>query len=142
MRLTSASVLPLIEEVLRHPQRNLFDFLWHSIASLCSYLGIDTAMQRSSDVAGVRALKGQERVLATCEAVGANTYINPIGGIGLYSRDEFRRAGVELKFVRSLPFEYAQFDKPFVPDLSIIDVLMFNEMDVVRDRVKTAYELI
>jgi hypothetical protein len=62
--------------------------------------------------------------------------------MGLYSRDEFLRRGIALKFVRSRPFEYAQFGGEFVPDLSIIDVLMFNPLDVVRECVKTKYELI
>ncbi len=60
------------------------------------------------------------------------TYINPIGGVELYSKDEFAARGIELNFVRPMPLEYPQFGGPFVPWLSIIDVLMFNALDAVR----------
>ena len=37
---------------------------------------------------------------------------------------------------------YAQFGREFVPWLSIIDVLMFNSLDAVRESVTTNYDLI
>ena len=49
--------------------------------------------------------------------------------------------GIELHFLRPLPLEYAQFGRPFVPWLSIIDVLMFNELDTVRAWLDSHYEL-
>ena len=77
-----------------------------------------------------------------CRAAGASTYVNAIGGVDLYSKDEFRRRGVELKFVRMKPLEYPQFGTPFVPALSIVDVLMFNSPETVRRLVSDHYELI
>ncbi|HXD76065.1 MAG TPA: WbqC family protein, partial [Vicinamibacterales bacterium] len=57
---------------------------------------------------------------------------NVSGGHELYSRDRFRADGIELQFIQSRPIEYAQFGAPFVPWLSIVDVLMFNPVDRVR----------
>jgi len=37
-----------------------------------------------------------------------------------------------LRFLRSRPVTYPQFGNTFVPWLSILDVLMFNEIDTVR----------
>ena len=68
--------------------------------------------------------------------------MNPIGGVELYSKAEFREAGIDLKFLRSTPFEYRQFGHAFVPWLSILDVLMFNPIETVRARVADGYELI
>ena len=49
-------------------------------------------------------LKGQDKVLALCQAVGADTYINAIGGTELYStRGHSGAQGIELKFIRSKP---------------------------------------
>jgi hypothetical protein len=87
------------------------------------------------------ALSGQDKVLALCEALGATTYINPIGGIELYSREDFLARGIELHFLQPRPLEYPQFGGPFVPLLSIIDVLMFNELDTVRAWLDSHYEL-
>ena len=95
----------------------------------------------SSTVPIDHALTGQDKVLALCEALGATTYINPIGGVELYSREDFAARGIELRFLRPLPLEYPQFGRPFVPWLSIIDVLMFNELDTVRAWLDSHYEL-
>ena len=44
---------------------------------------------------------------------------------------------------RSLPVEYRQFGKaPFVPWLSMVDVMMFNPADEIRDSLLTKYELV
>jgi hypothetical protein len=69
------------------------------------------------------------KVLALCAATRSKTYINPIGGVNLYSKEEFATNDVELQFLNSGPIEYSQFDNAFVPWLSIIDVMMFNSTD-------------
>ena len=68
-------------------------------------------------------------MLTLCEAVGATTYVNAIGGMALYSKETFLEKGLKLKFIQSKPFEYAQFGNAFVPWLSIIDVMMFNSKE-------------
>jgi hypothetical protein len=81
-------------------------------------------------------------VLALCEAVGASTYVNTIGGMELYSKETFREKSIELQFIQPKPFKYPQFGNNFVPWLSIIDVMMFNPLDTVRNYISTNYELI
>jgi hypothetical protein len=87
-------------------------------------------------------LKNQDKVLVLCEAVGATTYVNAIGGMELYSKDTFREKRIDLKFIKSKPFEYPQFGNEFVPWLSIIDVMMFNPLDTIQTCITTNYELI
>lgn len=137
-----AQTIPLIEKIVRHEETNLFRFLHYSIAKTCEHLGITTKIRVSSDIAIDHNLKNQDKVLALCKAVGANTYVNAIGGMELYSKETFREQGVELKFIRSKPFEYAQFGDVFVPWLSIIDVMMFNPIDTIRACLANSYELI
>ena len=110
-------------------------------SDLAAHLGLDAVIRMSSTVPIDHALTGQDKVLALCEGLGATTYINPIGGVELYSREDFAARGIELHFLQPLPLEYAQFGRPFVPSLSIIDVLMFNELDTVRVWLDSHYEL-
>jgi WbqC-like protein family len=133
---------PLVEQVIRYEERNLFRFLAHSISSTCEHLGIATETRRSSDVPSDHRLRAQDRVLGICEAVGATVYVNAIGGRELYSVEDFRARGIELLFIRSKPVEYSQFGLPFVPSLSIIDVLMFNPIEVVQQWLRTGYDLV
>lgn len=132
---------PLAEQIARYEDANLFNYLHHSIAKTCEHLGIRTEILVSSRIAIVHDLKNQDKVLALCEAVGANTYVNAIGGIELYSKETFHEKGIELKFIKSQPFEYPQFGDTFVPWLSIIDVMMFNPLDAIRTCITTNYEL-
>jgi hypothetical protein len=134
--------IELVEEVLRCPERNLFRFLLHSLTTTCLHLGIGTELRPSSTVAADHDLSGQDRVLAICEATGAGVYVNAIGGTQLYDRQAFLERGVALFFLQSEPFEYRQFGDTFVPWLSIVDVLMFNPLDAVRDRLEGGYALV
>lgn len=135
-----SDTMALLERVILHPEANLFRFLHHSIEAVCRHLGIETPIRVSSSVPIDHGLKAQDKVLALCEALGADSYLNPIGGVELYSREDFAARGVELGFLRARPFEYPQLGKAFVPWLSIVDVLMFNSTDTVRERLLTSYE--
>lgn len=137
-----AQTFPLIEEILNCEDTNLFTFLHHSIVKSCDHLGISTKIRISSSIAIDHKLKNQDKVLALCEAGGASTYINTSGGVELYSNERFRAKGIDLKFLRSKPFEYAQFGDAFVPWLSIIDVLMFNPINTIQACISNNYELI
>lgn len=134
--------LDLVERIVKHKEQNLFRYLHHSLKNTCEHLGIKTEIKISSSIRIDHEMKNQDKVLALCEAVGASTYVNPIGGINLYSREKFHQKGVVLKFFQTKPFEYSQFGNSFVPSLSIIDVMMFNPLDKIRTCISTNYELI
>jgi hypothetical protein len=51
----------------------------------------------------------------------------------LYDRAAFAERGIELRFIQMRPIAYSQFNHPFVSHLSIIDVLMFNPVERVRE---------
>ena len=137
-----AQTFPVVEQIVRYEDANLFRFLHHSIVKTCEHLEIKTEIKISSSLAIDHGLKNQDKVLSLCEAVGASTYVNAIGGKELYSKETFREKSLELKFIQSKPFEYPQFDNEFVPWLSIIDVMMFNPLDTIRTCISTNYELI
>jgi len=113
-------------------EQNLFRFIHNAILETCAHLGLGTDIRISSGIPIDHNLRNQDKVLALCEAVGASTYINTVGGMDLYAKDAFRHRGIDLKFIQSKPFEYAQFGNEFIPWLSIIDVMMFNSVESIR----------
>ena len=133
---------PLVEQIVRHEDTNLFGFLHHSLVRTCQHLGVSTSLQISSKIADARALKGQDKVLALCAAAGASAYVNAIGGTELYSREVFRDRSIDLTFIQSKLFEYTQLGDAFVPWLSIIDVMMFNSLETIHTTILTNYELV
>jgi hypothetical protein len=137
-----SEIFPLLEQIISYEDQNLFRFIHHSLISICKYLNINTEIRISSNIAIDHKLKNQNKVIAFCESLAANTYINAIGGIELYSQEQFQAKGIELKFIKSKPFEYKQFDNDFVPWLSIVDIMMFVPLEIIRDQILNNYELI
>ena len=139
-----SQTFPLIERVVRYEEGNLFRFLHHALVETCRHLGLATPFQISSEIDIDHRLQNQDKVLAMCEALHADTYVNAIGGktMNLYSGEAFRQRKIDLKFIRSRPIEYPQFGGPFVPWLSIVDVMMFNPLAVIREWIESSRELI
>jgi hypothetical protein len=127
-----ATVFPLVSELVQADSANLFEFIYHSIERVAAYLGIETPLVISSTVPIDHSLRAEEKVLALCRAWGADTYLNPIGGRELYAKDRFQAAGITLHFLQTRPITYPQFNGEFVPNLSILDVMMFNSPTEIR----------
>jgi hypothetical protein len=127
-----APTRPLIERVLARATPRIADLALDSIRAVAERLEIRTPIVATSTAYGNAHLQGQDRVLAICKAERASRYVNLAGGRALYSRERFQAEGVELRFIEPRPIEYRQFGAPFVPSLSIVDVLMFNPVERVR----------
>lgn len=128
-----SEVMPLVEDIIMYEDNNLFRYIYHSVTSICKKLGINTEIIVSSTVPIDHSLKGQDKVLAFCECLGAGTYINSSGGIPLYDKEKFMERGIDLHFFRcNDDVVYKQFDNKFVPSLSIIDVMMFNSVEEIQ----------
>ena len=133
-------VFPIVERVFGLQTTRIADLAVASVKAVSSLLEIRTTFVDSSSTYGNAHLNGEERVLSICEAERATQYINVPGGRELYSRERFEARGIRLSFVHPQSVEYRQFSGPFVPWLSILDVLMFNPLETVRRHLET-YEL-
>ena len=133
-------VFPLVEGVLMTPTKRVAELAAASIRAVAGLLEISTGWVESSTPYGNAHLRAEERVLAICRAEAATDYVNAAGGRELYGRDRFEAQGVRLHFLQSRQVEYRQFNHPFVPSLSIVDVLMFNPVETVRTFL-SAYDL-
>lgn len=131
----------VISGALLCEERNLFAFILHTLEQVKEYLRITTPLTISSSIPIDHDLRADEKVIALCKAKGASTYINPIGGVELYDKMKFLGAGITLHFLQTIGVEYAQFTGPFVPHLSIIDVMMFNSVDNISQFLNHNYKL-
>ena len=117
----------LIERILLTPPKTISELAIKSVIEISNYLDLNTEFDVSSKNYDNNHLSGQHRVIDICQKENANTYINPIGGIDLYSKDVFSKEDIELMFINAHKTIYKQFSSEFVPFLSIIDVLMYND---------------
>ena len=62
--------------------------------------------------------------------------INPIGGVALYNSTHFLSRNINVRFLKAQNIKYKQFNNEFIPGLSIIDIMMFNSSDTIKDMLK------
>ena len=116
----------LMQDIFDYKESNLAVFLENSIKKICDYLDIQTKFVRSSSIPGNCELKKEYKIFNQCKYVGADIYINAIGGQSMYSFEQFKQHGIKLGFIQTNDIRYKQLWYDFVPNLSIIDVIMFN----------------
>jgi len=104
-----------------------------SVMLVSDYLGIKTEFEFSSQkYPQTRGMEKAARLKCICTLNNSDEYINPSGGMELYSKSDFLSDGIHLKFIQSCDVRYKQFNEKFVSSLSIIDVLMFNDISDIR----------
>ncbi|WP_431066305.1 WbqC family protein [Methylotuvimicrobium sp.] len=116
--------IEILEKCLFYEENNLFKFIFNSIQVIKSYIGIETRLVISSEISIDHRLRSSDKVKAICNNLGANCYVNPIGGIALYDKNDFNKSNITLKFIQTHYFSYQQISESFVPCLSIIDIIM------------------
>lgn len=109
------------------------------LEKLIDYLGIGCKLVLESSMSydrGGVAHAGQW-ALEVADVLGADAYINPESGQGLFSRQEFSARQIDLRFLRSPNVSYAQGKRPFTQNLSIIDVLLWNGRAATSEMVRS-----
>jgi hypothetical protein len=132
---------PLIERLIRHDTDSLAEYLANQLEVLSAYLGIQTTLVPSSRCYGNDDLSGQARVIDICKREGASEITNPHGGRAMYDRLAFAENGVNIRFLVPSKISYKQFGTTHVPQLSVIDALMFNSRAQMSEMLDS-YELV
>lgn len=117
-------IFPIIDRIIQYETTNLADYLASQVIILSKLMGIKTEIVLTSSHYKNSQLAGQARVIDMCRIEGATTYINLSGGKTIYDPTSFHEAGVNLRYIKMKKFVYRQDSAVFIPNLSIIDVLM------------------
>jgi hypothetical protein len=134
-------VFTLFNEICGYENLRLNYFIKNSLQQICNYLKISTELLMSSELNIGLGLPKNERLQTICKELGADEYINAIGGMELYDKEDFAKQGIKLSFLKTQYIEYRQFKNDFVPNLSILDVMMFNSVETVN-KMLDKFELI
>lgn len=104
---------------------------------VCEYLGLSFEYRIASDL----SLNFENSVgpggwaPGIAKELGAAQYLNPIGGESLFDPALFDDLGIELQFLEYSPIEYDTPGYQFEPNLSILDVLMWNSPEFIKQYV-------
>lgn len=150
-------VFPLLESLIYYPVKSVSSLNANSITEICKYLNIDTTIQTDPDIYTDIELrlsdngyleseypdiaKKDARIIEICRFEGATTLYNSMGGVGLYKKEVFLKYGISVMFLKRKEITYRQLGESFIPDLSIIDVMMYNDVQTISGMLEE-YELI
>ena len=93
--------------------------------TLASALGITTTRVRASVVQPQAYLDPTDWIIATCKAVGADTFLSGFGGTGYQNEAAYAANGIRLIYTDFQHPTYPQPHGEFVKGLSVVD-LLFN----------------
>jgi hypothetical protein len=132
------SVFPMIESCIKAPYRIISEYAANSIMTVSKYLDLKTEFSFSSDShKSTGGYAKARRLIDICRKENADIYINSIGGQAIYTKEEFEKHGIQLFFLKNndnLNYNQNPIRKDtFEPNLSIIDVLMFNDKETVKE---------
>ena len=126
-------VFPIIKDILENKEKNLAKFIGHSLEKISNYLEIDTKFIYSSDIRKNNSLKAQDKILEIASLLKSTDYINAIDGQKFYDKERFSQENIQLNFLDTEITEYKQFENEFESHLSIVDILMFNSIEDIKN---------
>lgn len=119
-------MITLILKLIYSNKKNLADYLELQIREISCHLEMNVNIIRSSDINYDKNNDANGKVLEIASILGAKTYINLPGGRAIYDPKMFEAKDIELSFISTNKIIYPQKNSLFIPNLSIIDVFMFN----------------
>jgi len=117
---------------------NLSKIVVYTLKNVCKNLGIPfnytLFSQMNINTANIK--HAGQWALEIAAAMDANVYVNPVSGYSLFNENEFQDRNIELQFLKPKLTPYVQRRGHFVPGLSIIDIMMWNDNNSISSMLK------
>jgi len=128
-------VVELLRQVLAENTTSLAQLNILLLQRCCERLGIRFSFRIFSEMklSLPEISEPGQWALEISAAVGAKEYINPPGGRELFNPDAFAVRGITLTMQQPPSFRYETPGYEFVPDLSILDAMMWNSPETISD---------
>ncbi len=130
-----SQVIGFLEECFSEALPSLAETNVLTLRKTCQRLGIATPIrvlsQMNLNLKGTIEGPG-DWAREISRAVKVSEYINPAGGAALFDEQRFREYGIKLTIQSFTPMVYSCKTYQFEPDLSIIDVMMWNSPEQIK----------
>jgi hypothetical protein len=130
-------VIGLLNQCFSRPHTSIVKLNWVCLKVVCDYLDIKFESEFFSELqlGIINVNHPGEWALRIAESLNATEYVNPAGGQEIFNKKQFDDSHVSLKFLQSRLPEYKQLRDSFENGLSIIDVMMFNSREEIREMI-------
>ncbi len=134
-------IIQFLEDLLSNEETNLAKLNVACFRAVARFIGIQTPIYLFSEMGlDFEQVSGAENIaLSLCKAVNADEYINPPGGAALYSTDTFNQHGIRLTIQTFEDMIYPCGRFQFLPSLSILDILMWNSPQEIKQYLDHLY---
>jgi len=138
------STMDLVKECLEINTTSIVELNVNVLHKICLYIGIDfhynTLSEMNPELPEI--YEPDEWALYISKWLGADSYVNPPGGLAFFDRKKYENHGINLEFIKPELTEYRQYPgQDFIPELSIIDVLMFNSINQIQGMLSNIHYL-
>ena len=127
----------IVTNVLKSKPENITDLSSKSITAVAEYLDINTSFEFSSNLDYQKSLRAEDRIIKICQLKNASTYYNLYGGKELYSHQNFKKEGIDLKFLQVDISEKNESPFPIDPYISSIHLMMYFEKQDLKSLLKS-----
>jgi hypothetical protein len=113
---------------------SMVDLNAHILDVTCQYFNIDFNYEIFSkmDIVIDEVKEADEWALNISKAMGVDEYINPPGGQEFFNREKYLQEDINLTFLGNNVPQYKQRRETFEGGLSIIDLMMFNDVSSIN----------
>lgn len=135
--------IDLLQKIFINQFTGIADLNLYSIQAILDYFDIYTPVELFSamKIAIDAPRAPDEWALNICKAVpNVTEYWNPAGGRNIFDLNKYSEANISLKFHSCILQPYTQKGAEFCPALSIVDAMMFNSPESIREML-SQYEL-
>jgi hypothetical protein len=138
----SRNIISIIEKIDFGDKISILNY--QLLSAITNYLGISTKISSTSQhYKNDMFLSGQDRIVDICKKANAKAYINPIKGIHLYDNQFFKNNKIELiSFDYGVTPYYQLGNEKFVPNLSVLDILMNCDIEEINQKLLVNCNLI
>ncbi len=114
-------------EVFLRPYERLIDLNVNLIEYLITQLGINVTLHLSSEIVKGQTTNAEDRIFSILKSLNVTGYVtgSGAGSVRYIDEERFRNENIEIEWQKYKSPTYPQLWGPFIPDLSIID-LLFN----------------
>lgn len=116
----------------------------NALELVCGYLGIPFHCRRAIEleISYPQDIGPGDWAPFISSEIGASEYVNPAGGREIFDRTVFEAVGVELYFSEFSGYEYDTGPYLYQPNLSVLDVMMWNSAENISQQIADKTRLI
>ena len=138
-----AETVEFIGDCINFKCSSLSEWVAHTLKSTCDYLEVpfEYSIFSKEDINTEKVTHAGQWALEISDAMDAEEYVNLPGGYSIFNENEFLAKNIKLHFLKSNLTPYIQRRGYFVPGLSILDVMMWNNKDKIHEMLAD-YEIV